>query len=462
MTRTNPISPDRNTAPRREPDARAVVGLQWGDEGKGKVIDILAARHDVVVRFNGGANAGHSIVAEGQRFAVHLLPSGVFRRGTESVIANGVVVDITKLAEEIEGLRERGISIPLADRAPEEGGLWLSSRAHVVTPYHKAQDALTEAWLAHHAHGESIGTTGRGIGPAYADKATRSFSIRAGDLLDLATLTQKVQRIADWKIPQLEAIATPRMPLDRSLLEPERVVEKLAEAARTLAPAVTDTTYLLHDRLDAGKSLLFEGANATLLDVDHGTYPFVTSSNTAAAGIATGTGLPPGTAREIVGVCKAYATRVGSGPFPTELSDANAEAIRERGNAYGTTTGRPRRVGWLDLVALRYAAMINGATSIALMLLDVLAAADTLKLCTAYRLPDGSTTDRFLPDAATLALAEPVLRDIQPFDDDITHARSLEALPANARRYLDAIEDATGLPISLVSVGPDRNQTIVC
>ena len=454
QTPTRPEPEDQQTKP-----ATAVVGLQWGDEGKGKVIDILAADHDIVVRYNGGANAGHSIVVGGERFAVHLLPSGVFRDKTESVIANGVVVDAVKLASEIHTLANRGIEVPLGNQNPARGGLWLSNRAHIVTPYHKAQDALTEAWLDEHKTGTPIGTTGRGIGPAYADKAIRAFSIRVGDLLHPEHLRDAIHQCAAWKLPQLEAIQTDRLPLDRSLLDPDAVTQQLLESARTLAPAITDTTHLLLKKIEERKSILFEGANATLLDVDHGTYPFVTSSSTAAAGIAPGTGTPPTNPTHILGVCKAYSTRVGAGPFPTELTNDTAQCIRTRGNEFGTTTGRPRRVGWLDLVALRYAVQINGADSIALMLLDVLEGLETLRLCTAYDTPAGRTT-RFTPDARELELATPVFTEMTGFSGDITNARDERELPENARRYIASIEQHAGVPVELISVGPDRDATI--
>ncbi|MFU8830310.1 MAG: adenylosuccinate synthase, partial [Phycisphaerales bacterium] len=341
----------------------AVVGLQWGDEGKGKVIDLLAGKHDAVIRYNGGANAGHSIVIEGQRFALHLVPSGVFRPETVSVIGNGVVIDPFKLIEELSGLRERGIEIR---------NLAISSRAHLVLPYHKLEDGMLEDRLA--ARGLSIGTTKRGIGPAYADKATRATSLRVGDLLDTDYLRAKVSNLAEYKTDALRSIDP-----SAEAIDPKRLTEALLEAAETLSPYITDTSYLLHGMLRSGKSLLFEGANATLLDVDHGTYPFVTSSNCSVLGIPAGTGVPGAQIREVVGVLKAYSTRVGGGPFPTEQDNEVGDTIRRQGNEYGTTTGRPRRCGWLDLVAVRYAAMINGCTSLSLMLLDVLSGVEELQ-----------------------------------------------------------------------------------
>ncbi len=421
----------------------AVVGLQWGDEGKGKIIDVLAGGFDAVVRYNGGANAGHSVVIGGERFAVHLVPSGIFHPGVAAIIGNGCVVDPWLLVEEARGLAERGIDV---------GGLALSSRAHLVLPHHKLQDAHREAWLA--TRDASIGTTKRGIGPTYADKANRSSSLRVGHLLDGDRLRDRVEA----------ALAEKRALLGDDLGadgDAAALTERLAEVGRELEPWITDTTYLLHGLLRSGGRVLFEGANATLLDVDHGTFPFVTSSNCSALGIPAGTGVPGRLVDGVVGVLKAYSTRVGAGAFPTELEGPTAERIRERGREYGTTTGRPRRCGWLDLVAVRYAAMLNGGSCLALTLLDVLGGFDELRICTAYRLTNGSTTERFLPDALDLEDVEPAYETLPGFDGEVGGLRERDALPAAARRYVDRIEEIVGVPVGIVSVGPDRDESII-
>lgn len=435
----------------------AVVGLQWGDEGKGKIVDLLAAEHDAVVRYNGGANAGHSLVVGGERFAVHLVPSGILYEGKRSVVGNGVVVDPETLLREIDGLRGRGVSC---------SGLVVSDRAHVVMPYHKAEDALREELLREAAEtrgrtlgragnvGE-IGTTRRGIGPAYADKARRATAVRMGDLLRPEVLREKVRlacRINNALFRELTG--------DERRFDPEAIADEMAGFGARLRDSITDTTYLLNDLVRDGGRILFEGANATLLDVDHGTYPFVTSSSTTALGIGPGTGVPESHLGRILGVVKAYQTRVGAGPMPTELHNETGTRIRERGREYGTTTGRPRRCGWLDLVATRYAAMINGATGLSLMLLDVLAGFDELKVCVGHRYPGGEVTDRFRPDSFDLALAEPVYETLPGFGEEITEARAWEDLPEAARAYVEFIERSVGVPVEYVSVGPDRAQTI--
>lgn len=417
----------------------AVIGLQWGDEGKGKLVDVLARQHDAVVRFNGGANAGHSIVIGAERYALHLVPVGVFIPGVRSVIGNGVVVDPEQLVKEITGLSARGVDL---------SGLVISSRAHVVMPYHKLEDRLREE-LAE-ADGKSIGTTRRGIGPAYADKAQRRGAIRMGDLLDAELLRRRVEEACRLKQRFLgEAPET----------DPETLIAFLLGFVGAIGQRITDTTYLLHDILDGGGSLLFEGANATLLDVDHGTYPYVTASNSCALGISAGSGVPMGRVGTIIGVAKAYQTRVGAGPMPTELFDKVGDGIRERGREYGTTTGRPRRVGWLDLVALRYATMINGVTHLAITLLDVLAGVEELRLCVGYR-RGGVVSDRFIADGPGLAEVEPIYETMPGFSGDISGARRLDELPAGARAYVERVSAFCGVPIGMVSVGPDRSEVI--
>ena len=415
----------------------AVVGMQWGDEGKGKVVDVLAAEQDATVRYNGGANAGHSVVVDGQRFALHLVPSGILHSGCRAVIGNGVAVDPFKLDEELTALRKQGI---------DTSRLVLSTRAHVVTPYHKLIDALREDRLSGNSAG-AIGTTKRGIGPCYAEKAQRSAAVRVGDLLNLDRLEAKLDLARSFDTG-LESAS-----------EPAEVARTLHEVGRRLAAHMEDTTYLLHDMLDDGGRVLFEGGNATLLDVDHGTYPFVTSSVCSVLGIPSGTGVPGSRLDRVVGVVKAYSTRVGAGPMPTELLDTTGDLIRDRGREFGTTTGRPRRCGWVDLVGLKYAAMVNGVTELAVMLLDVLATVEPLKVCVAYDI-DGERTERFIPDAEALSRAKPVREELEPFDESVCDARCIEDLAAPARSYLDRIVEATGTPLGLVSVGPDRSQTL--
>ncbi len=438
-----------------EPRHTAVVGLQWGDEGKGKIVDILARDHDLTVRYNGGANAGHTVVVGAERYALHLIPSGIIYPGKICVVGNGVVVDPHQVVKERDALISRGIEV-----SPER--LRISDRAHVVMPWHKTLDAALENLLsASDSNGgkvdQSIGTTRRGIGPAYADKITRATAIRMGDLLDRAHLSERLEIVTHVKNAQLLAFDPDHQPFDVAAL-----IEEYAALGRELGPHICDTTYLLHDAMNAGKRLLFEGANACLLDVDHGTFPYVTSSNCSALGIPAGTGVPGRHVQDVIGIMKAYSTRVGAGPFPTELNNEIGNRIRERGREYGTTTGRPRRCGWLDLVAVKYSAMLSGATKLAVMLFDVLAGIDELKVCTAYRLADGSTTDRFLPDAHRLAAAQPVYETVRGFGEDITAARRLDDLPRHAREYLQRIEQFVGVPVDIVSVGPERGQTLMC
>ncbi len=433
----------------------AVVGLQWGDEGKGKFVDLLAAEHDAVVRYNGGANAGHSVVVRGERYSLHLVPSGILYPGKMAVIGNGVVVDPWKLVEELDGLTKRGVDV---------SGLSCSSRAHVVLAYHKMEDALREDLLkkrmgeAGAGAATDIGTTRRGIGPAYADKAQRAGAVRMGDLLRPEALEEKVGLAVAMKGPALAALAKTLGAPSEPLSAPD-LIRGAREIGQRLAPMIKDTTHLLHDLLGAGKRVLFEGANGSLLDVDHGTYPYVTGSTCISAGIGSGTGVPASRVGRILGIMKAYSTRVGAGPFPTELKDAIGDGIRQRGREFGTTTGRPRRVGWLDLVAVKYSVMINGATGVALTMLDVLAGMDEIKVCTGYRI-NGQVTNRFCPDAFELSRIEPVFVTLPGFKEDISKARKLTDLPTNARRYVDSIVENIGVPADLVSVGPDREQTI--
>ena len=430
----------------------AVVGLQWGDEGKGKIVDLLTAQHDLIVRYNGGANAGHTVVIDGAKFSMHLVPSGAMNPSCTCVIGNGVVVDPKVVIDEITMLRDRGIDLT--------GRFFISNRAHVVMPYHKDHDAALETYLANAASkgGDTnpIGTTKRGIGPAYADKIHRSTAIRVGDLLEPELLRSRLELICALRSAELGALNVDVPPLDAEALATE-----YAAIGATLRPFITDTTYLLHDGLAEGQTILFEGANACLLDVDHGTFPFVTSSNCSTTGIPSGTGLPGRLIHDVIGIMKAYTTRVGAGPMPTEQDNAIGQRIRDRGHEYGTTTGRPRRCGWLDLVAVRYSAMICGATSLSCMHLDVLSGFDELKICTAYRFPDGTETDRFIPDARSLEGAEPVYETLEGWSEEIGDAEQRNDLPAAAQAYLARLESYLGLPIDIVSIGPDRRQTLV-
>ena len=428
----------------------AVVGLQWGDEGKGKIVDLLTARHDVIVRYNGGANAGHTVVVGDQRYALHLIPAGILYPDKLCVIANGVVVDPRVLFEEIDSLQSRGIEVG--------DNLRVSDRAHVVMPYHMEHDAALEQVLSRKSSGGenlSIGTTKRGIGPAYADKVHRSTAIRVGDLLDADRLYRKLSVICTIRTAELAALGVTAPPLD-----PDTLTREYADYGRQIRPSVIDTVYLLHDCLGDGRRILFEGANACLLDIDHGTYPYVTSSNCSTLGIPAGTGVPGSHLRRVLGTMKAYTSRVGEGPFPTELLNELGDRIRQRGHEYGTTTNRPRRCGWLDLVAVRYSAMICGTTGLACMLLDVLSGFEELKLCTGYRMPDGSVTDRFVPDAERLTEVEAVYETMPGWRDELDDPTDRRTLPAEARRYLDRIEDFVDVPIEIVSVGPERTQTL--
>jgi adenylosuccinate synthase len=418
-----------------------VVGLQWGDEGKGKVVDILAQGCDIVVRYGGGANAGHTVVIDDARFALHLLPSGAVRAGVDCVIANAVVVDPEVLIKEIDGLAARGIDLT--------GRLWVSENAHVVLDYHKREDQLREASLGDN----KIGTTARGIGPCYADKAGRSYAIRMGDLRDLDRLGAKLATIVDYKNKVFSALygAEP--------IQLEALVEKCRVYAARLLPFVVDTTEFLHRSIAAGRSILFEGAQGSLLDIDHGTFPFVTSSNSSLLGMPAGCGVSGKLLDRGVGVCKAYTTRVGSGPFPTELDNATGQYIREKGHEYGTTTGRPRRCGWFDGVVARYSVTINAVDEIAMMHLDTLTGIKELMVCKAYQL-DGQITTFFPANLDRLARAVPVYDTLPGWDQDLSGATRFEQLPAQAQEYVRRIEQVTTGRVTIIGVGAGRTQTI--
>ncbi|MBB6428767.1 adenylosuccinate synthase [Algisphaera agarilytica] len=437
-----------------KPGHAAVVGLQWGDEGKGKVVDLLTAGFDVVARYNGGANAGHTVCVGDKKYALHLIPSGILYPDKLNVLGNGVVIDPEQVVKEITGLRAQELKL--------DDNFVISDRAHVVMPYHKAQDALQEAaYVMPNALDqtiEGIGTTGRGIGPCYADKALRSTAVRMSDLKDFDELKHKLHRIVPIKNATLAALAQ----YANEAFTPINVDELLAwlkPLAEQLVPHLTDGAGVLHDRIQKGDRILFEGANATLLDIDHGTYPYVTSSNCSSLGVHTGTGVAGHHVTNVIGIVKAYQTRVGGGPMPTQLDDETGERIRQVGREFGTTTGRPRRTGWLDLVALKYTATVSGATGMAIMLLDVLAGLPKLKVCTAYEI-DGQRTTNFPADIGVFSKAKPVYETLPGFPEDVTECTDYDQLPEAARGYLKFVEDFLGVPIVMVSVGPKRSQSI--
>ncbi len=427
----------------------SVVGLQWGDEAKGKIVDLLGDRFDFVVRYNGGANAGHTVVAGGKTFKLSLLPTGVIRPNVRSVIGNGVVVYPPRFLEEVDQLRQGGIDVT--------GTLSLSDHAHVIFPYHMDEEKLAESTTA-----GKIGTTGRGIGPCYQDKVGRRFGVRVGELLHPDHLRERLRYVVPFKNRLLTAFANGHADTLEPR-DPEAVADEYLGYAERMRPFVTDTSRLLQDAFRDGKRVLFEAAQGCLLDVDHGTYPYVTSSSSLPSGIWGGSGVPAKNVQRIIGVVKAYTTRVGKGPFPTELDDGPdgiGERIRKVGREYGTVTGRPRRVGWFDATAVRYTAALAGADEITVMLLDVLSGLPELKLCTSYDL-DGQRTTHFPSDSFQLERCKPVYETIPGWSEDITSARKLSDLPAGARRYIDRIGELVGLPVSVVSVGPDREQTIL-
>ncbi|MSR31909.1 MAG: adenylosuccinate synthase [Gemmataceae bacterium] len=421
-----------------------VVGLQWGDEAKGKVVDILTDTHDLVVRYNGGPNAGHTVVAGNKTFKLSILPTGVIKPKVKSVIGNGVVIFPARLREEIAQLQKNGI---------ETGdNLVISDRAHVIFPYHLEQEKITES-----NEGTGIGTTGRGIGPCYQDKVGRVHAIRTGELVRPIHLEERLRQILDFKNRLLRGFNPNAVQFDA-----RELAKEYAEHGEFLKPHLADTTRLLHEALAAGKNILFEGAQGSLLDVDHGSYPFVTSSNSTTAGIASGTGIPPRHINRVIGILKAYTTRVGKGPFPTELNDGPeglGERIRKVGREYGTVTGRPRRCGWFDAVAAAHSAQINGVDEITIMLLDVLSGLGKLKIATAYEL-DGERIKHFPTDAGELQRCQPVYETVEGWSEPIEDARKLADLPLGARKYADRIGEILQLPVKLISVGPDRVQTI--
>jgi len=418
-----------------------VVGTQWGDEGKGKVVDILASRADLVVRFQGGNNAGHTLVVNGEKTICHLIPSGILHKDKKCLIGNGVVVDPEVLLEEIRTLRGKGISIT-AKR------LSLSEKAHLIMPYHKALDQAREA-----AKGkEKIGTTGRGIGPCYEDKVGRR-GIRAIDLLDPKVLEEKIRSNLEEKNFLLSKF------FGADILEFQPIYDNYLEMADKIGPFISNVSLEIDEAARKGERILFEGAQGTHLDIDHGTYPFVTSSNPVSGAVCAGAGVGPDKLHHIMGIVKAYTTRVGAGPFPTELLDETGVYLQEKGGEFGSTTGRRRRCGWLDLVMLRDSIRYNGLTSICVTKLDVLTGLDKIRICVAYNL-NGKSIDHMPADLKTLAQCEPIFEELAGWKEDISYAGNMDQLPRKTRDYLKRIEDVSDVPLSIVSVGPRREQTI--
>lgn len=422
----------------------SVVGLQWGDEAKGKIVDILTDSHEVVVRYQGGNNAGHTVKFDGQTYKLSLLPTGILRPGVTAVIGNGLVVNPEALLNEIKSLTDRGVRV-------DGGNLLLSDRAHVLLPYHIVEDQVLERRRGN----DAIGTTGRGIGTCYRDKVGRNHAIRVGDLYRPAIFRAKLEETVAYKNLTLKAIDPAVEPLDAAA-----IYNRYCDFAEKIKPHVVDTTAWLHRALKQKKNMLFEGAQGSLLDIDHGTFPFVTSSNSSSAGIHSGSGVPERAISRMIGIVKAYTTRVGGGPFPTELHDEIGQHIRDVGHEYGTVTGRPRRCGWFDAVATAYGARVCGVDEIAVMLLDVLAQLDELNICEAYEIRGERTTD-FPSHTDDLMVAKPIFRKIPGWKQDITGARKLSDLPAGARRYVDSIGELMEVPVKFISIGPDREQTIL-
>ena len=415
-----------------------VVGTQWGDEGKGKITDFLAEQADVIARFSGGNNAGHTIQFGGETYKLHLVPSGIFYKDKLAVIGNGVVVDPVALLKELDGLNERGISTD---------NLRISNRAQVILPYHLAQDEYEER-----RRGDNkIGTTKKGIGPAYVDKAQR-IGIRMADLLEKETFERRLKENIEYKNAYFKGMFNETCPTF------DEIFDEYYAAGQRLKDYVTDTAKILDDANVADEKVLFEGAQGVMLDIDHGTYPFVTSSNPVAGNVTIGTGVGPTSVSKVIGVCKSYTSRVGDGPFPTELFDEDGHHIREVGREYGTTTGRPRRVGWFDSVVLRHSRRVSGITDLSINSIDVLTGLDTVKICTAYEL-DGEKITEYPANLDQLRRCKPIFEELPGWTEDITGCRSLDELPENARNYLERISELCGVHISIFSVGPDREQT---
>jgi adenylosuccinate synthase len=421
--------------------AIVVIGAQWGDEGKGKVTDLLGGQVDYVVRYSGGNNAGHTVITpDGQRYALHLMPSGALSPNATIVIGNGVVVDPKVLLAEIDGLAERGVDV---------SRLRISSDAHLIMPHHRALDRVVERYLG----SARIGTTGRGIGPAYGDKVAR-MGIRVQDLLDPGILRQKLDLVLREKNQMLFKV------YNRKALEVDSVVEEYLAYAERLKPYIAETRSLLWSALDRGETVLLEGAQATMLDMDHGTYPFVTSSNPTSGGACVGAGIPPTAITKVIGVTKAYTTRVGSGPFPTELFDDSGAHLRKVGAEYGTTTGRERRCGWYDAVVARYSVRVNGITDLVVTKLDVLSGLDRVPICVGYEV-DGQVVEDMPMTQTAFHHAKPVYEELDGWWEDITKCRSIDEFPDNARRYVERIEELSGAKVSVVGVGPGRDENVI-
>lgn len=429
--------------------ATCVIGLQWGDEAKGKIVDLLTAQSDIVVRYQGGANAGHTVVFGGVKYKLSLIPSGIFRPEVKSVVASGVVVDPEAILGEIERLRDSGVEI--------EKNLLISDRAHVIFPWHKEEDRLMND---SGVRSEAIGTTMRGIGPCYRDKVGRSTAIRIGDLYR-PDFPEKVRKICALKNRSLPGMApTDEVCETVKPLDAEKIVADYTSYAERLKPFVGDVVNYLLDAVDANKKMLLEGAQGSLLDVDYGTFPYVTSSNSSGVGVIAGSGLPATFIKRVVGIVKAYTTRVGGGPFPTELKNDVGQRIRDRGNEYGTVTRRPRRCGWFDAVAARYTSRLGGATELSVMLLDVLSGFEEVNICVAYEL-DGKRVTYFPSDVDDLARVVPIYETLPGWSEEIDGVTSYDDLPTNAKNYLERLSQVVGKPVSIVSVGPSREQTIV-
>ncbi len=421
-----------------------VVGLQWGDEAKGKIVDLLCDRHDVVVRYQGGANAGHTVVADGVTYNLSLIPTGILRPGISAVIGNGVVVHPPALLKEIETLQGQGVDFT--------GRLIVSDRAHVILPHHICEERLTEESASSADH---LGTTRRGIGPCYRDKVGRVHGVRVGDLFHPERFREHLDRVVAYKNRLLAAMLPDFDPFDA-----QAVADEYLGYADRLRPFVKDATSWLHKAIGDGKRLMFEGAQGSLLDIDHGSFPYVTSSNSSAAGIAAGSGVPTRHIDRWIGIIKAYTTRVGGGPFPTEQDNATGERIRRVGREYGTVTGRPRRCGWFDAVAVRYSSRVCGTTEIAVMLLDVLSGIDELKVAVAYEDESGRRVEDFPAHLADLERCKPVYETLPGWSEDVTGCRSWSDLPQAARDYVRFLSRQVGVPVKIVSVGPDRTATL--
>ncbi|UCH64653.1 MAG: adenylosuccinate synthase [Ignavibacterium sp.] len=414
-----------------------LVGSQWGDEGKGKIVDILSEKFDIVARYQGGANAGHTVEIGDKQYILHLIPSGILRKDVTCVIGNGVVVDPNALLTEIKFLEENNISV--------EGRLFISHNAHLIMPYHKLLDSIGESG------DRKIGTTGRGIGPCYMDKFARK-GIRLVDLLKEDVLRKKIRENLEEKNALLKKV------YNHDTLDVEEIINEYIQFDKAIDSYVTDVPSMLNKAIDDGKYILLEGAQGALLDVDHGTYPYVTSSSPTSGGASTGTGIPPNKITSIFGIVKAYTTRVGQGPFPTELTDSDGEKLREVGAEYGATTGRPRRCGWFDAFLVRYSAMINGVDSVAITKLDVLSAFEKIKVCVGYKI-EGKEVNTFPSDVDTLSDVTPVYETVDGWLEDISECRSYKNLPEKTKNYLDFMSDKANIKIDIVSVGPKRDQT---